>query len=81
LRQCAVRSINPMSAAFAEVGDIKRRLVSVGRYTLRGVSHPRELFTIDPDSQNGSWLILPNNRYVVHDSKFCRRWQRWVILD
>jgi adenylate cyclase len=39
-----------MSAAFANVGDIKRRLVSVGRYALRGVSHPQELFTIDPDS-------------------------------
>ena len=39
-----------MSAAFADVGDIKRRLVSVGRYALRGVSHPQELFAIDPDS-------------------------------
>lgn len=38
------------SAAFAEVDDIKRRLVSVGRYALRGVLHPQELFTIDPDS-------------------------------
>ena len=39
-----------LSAAFAEVDDIKRRLVSVGRYALRGVQHPQELFTIDPDS-------------------------------
>jgi adenylate cyclase len=39
-----------ISAAFADVRDIKRRLVSVGRYALRGVSHPQELFTIDPDS-------------------------------
>jgi adenylate cyclase len=39
-----------MSAAFAEVGDMKRRLVSVGRYALRGVAHPQELFTIDPGS-------------------------------
>lgn len=39
-----------MSSAFAEVGDIKRRLVSVGRYALRGVAHPQELFTIDPDA-------------------------------
>jgi adenylate cyclase len=39
-----------ISAAFAEVGNIKRRLVSVGRYALRGVSHPQELFTIDPES-------------------------------
>src|SRR5262249_51280798 len=39
-----------MSAAFADVGDIKRRLVSVGRYALRGVSHPQELFTIVPEA-------------------------------
>jgi adenylate cyclase len=37
-----------ISAAFARVGDIKRRLVSVGRYALRGVSQPQELFTLDP---------------------------------
>jgi adenylate cyclase len=37
-----------MSATFA-VDAIKRRLVSVGRYALRGVSHPQELFTLDPD--------------------------------
>ena len=36
-----------VSAAFAEVGDIKSRLVSVGRFALRGVSHPQELFTLD----------------------------------
>jgi adenylate cyclase len=36
------------SAAFADVGDMKQRLVSVGRYALRGVSQPQELFTIDP---------------------------------
>jgi adenylate cyclase len=39
-----------MSAAFADVGDIKRRLVSVGRYALRGVAHPQELFTLDADA-------------------------------
>src|SRR6266536_4279806 len=39
-----------MSAAFADVRDIKRRLVSVGRYALRGVAHPQELFTLDPDA-------------------------------
>jgi adenylate cyclase len=39
-----------MSAAFANVGDIKSRLVSVGRYALRGVSHPQELFTLNPDT-------------------------------
>jgi adenylate cyclase len=39
-----------ISAAFAGVGDMKRRLISVGRYALRGVTHPQELFTLDPDS-------------------------------
>jgi adenylate cyclase len=39
-----------MSAAFADVGDIRRRLISVGRYALRGVSHPQELFTLDPEA-------------------------------
>jgi adenylate cyclase len=37
-----------LSAAFADVGAMKNRLVSVGRYALRGVSQPQELFTIDP---------------------------------
>ena len=39
-----------MSSAFSDVGDIKRRLVSVGRYALRGVTHPQELFTLNPDT-------------------------------
>ena len=39
-----------MSSAFASVEGIKRRLVSVGRYALRGVAHPQELFTFDPDA-------------------------------
>jgi adenylate cyclase len=39
-----------VSAAFAAVDDMKRRLLSVGRYALRGVSHPQELFTIDPEA-------------------------------
>lgn len=38
-----------MSAAFAEVGNLKQRVVSVGRYALRGVTHAQELFTLDPD--------------------------------
>jgi adenylate cyclase len=37
-----------ISQAFAEVANLKFRLVSVGRYALRGVSQPQELFTIDP---------------------------------
>ena len=43
-----------LSSAFAEVGDIKRRLVSVGRYALRGVAQPQELFTLDPDAPRGA---------------------------
>jgi adenylate cyclase len=39
-----------MSSAFADVGDIKRHLVSVGRYALRGVAHAQELFTLDPNA-------------------------------
>lgn len=38
-----------VSSTFAEVGNIKNRLVSVGRYALRGVSKPQELFALDPD--------------------------------
>jgi len=39
-----------ISSAFADVGGIKRRLVSVGRYALRGVSQPQELFTLVHDA-------------------------------
>jgi adenylate cyclase len=39
-----------ISTAFAEVGNIRRRLVSVGRYALRGVSHPQELFTLNSEA-------------------------------
>ena len=38
-----------VSAAFADVGDNRSRLVSVGRYALRGVGRPQELFTLDPE--------------------------------
>jgi adenylate cyclase len=38
-----------VSAAFAEIGNNKARLVSVGRYALRGVSGAQELFTLDPN--------------------------------
>ena len=37
-----------MSKAFADVDDIRKKLVSVGRYALRGVAAPQELFTLDP---------------------------------
>ena len=36
------------SSAFASVNALRRRLVSVGRYALRGVSHAQELFALDP---------------------------------
>ncbi len=38
-----------LSASFAAAaGSAKSKFVSVGRYALRGVSHPQELFTLDP---------------------------------
>ena len=37
------------SSAFAAAAvDARSRLVSLGRYALRGVRRPEELFTIDP---------------------------------
>ena len=40
-----------LSSAFAEAaGPSRRRLVSVGRYALRGVSRPQELFTLDVEA-------------------------------
>jgi adenylate cyclase len=36
-----------VSEAFANVGRMRSRLVSVGRYALRGVAQPQELFTLD----------------------------------
>jgi adenylate cyclase len=39
-----------VSASFAADSGMKRRLLSVGRYALRGVSNPQELFTIDPEA-------------------------------
>ena len=39
-----------LSSAFAEAaGESRRRLVSVGRYALRGVQRPQELYTLDPE--------------------------------
>jgi adenylate cyclase len=41
-----------LSSAFAEgIGEERDRLVSVGRYALRGVGRPQELFTLDPRRQ------------------------------
>ena len=38
-----------VSTAFAEAsGQARRRLVSVGRYAMKGVAQPQELFTLDP---------------------------------
>jgi adenylate cyclase len=40
-----------VSSAFAEAsGHARGRLVSLGRYALRGVRRPEELFTLDPES-------------------------------
>jgi adenylate cyclase len=38
-----------VSSAFAEAaGDARSRLVSLGRYAMKGVGRPQELFTLDP---------------------------------
>jgi adenylate cyclase len=37
-----------LSEMFAKVSGIRDRFVSVGRYALRGVARPTELFTLDP---------------------------------
>ena len=38
-----------LSAAFAAAaGSAKSQFVSVGRYALRGVGRPQDLFTLDP---------------------------------
>ena len=40
-----------VSSAFAEAaGPARHRLISLGRYALRGVRRPQELFTIDPEA-------------------------------
>jgi adenylate cyclase len=38
-----------VSEAFASVDGMRSRLVSVGRYALRGVAQPQELFTLHPE--------------------------------
>jgi adenylate cyclase len=42
-----------VSAPFANVAGIPRRLVSVGRYALRGVSHPRSCLRLIPKCECG----------------------------
>jgi adenylate cyclase len=40
-----------VSWAFAEAaGDARSRLVSLGRYAMKGVARPQELFTLDPEA-------------------------------
>jgi adenylate cyclase len=41
-----------ISSTFAELlpAEERARLVSVGRFALRGVSHAKELFTLDPQT-------------------------------
>ncbi|MBX9702027.1 MAG: adenylate/guanylate cyclase domain-containing protein [Acetobacteraceae bacterium] len=43
------------SSAFAGLSEpARRRLVSLGRYALRGVRRPQELFTVDPETARGA---------------------------
>jgi adenylate cyclase len=40
-----------VSSAFAhDSGAARTRLVSLGRYALKGVRRPEELFTLEPDA-------------------------------
>jgi adenylate cyclase len=40
-----------VSSAFADAaGDARIRLVSLGRYAMKGVARPQELFTLDPEA-------------------------------
>jgi adenylate cyclase len=40
-----------VSSAFADAaGDARARLVSLGRYAMKGVARPQELFTLDPEA-------------------------------
>jgi adenylate cyclase len=44
-----------VSSAFADAaGDARQRLVSLGRYAMKGVARPQELFTLDPDRFAGT---------------------------
>jgi len=43
-----------VSSAFADAaGEARSRLVSLGRYAMKGVGRPQELFTLDPDAYAG----------------------------
>ena len=60
-----------LSADFADAvgSEMRRRLVSVGRYALRGVAQPLELFTPEPDFEipqprRGKELRVPHGRPV-----------------
>jgi adenylate cyclase len=45
-----------VSSAFeSAVGGSRSRLVSVGRYALRGVGRPQDLFTLDPEVPDGEF--------------------------
>jgi hypothetical protein len=43
-----------VSKAFADVEGMRGRLVSVGRYALRGLAEPQELFTLDYRQADGA---------------------------
>lgn len=52
-----------LSSAFAAAApDCRDRLISVGRYLLRGVGRPQELFTLDPDGPPPAAGTQPDGR-------------------
>ncbi len=48
-----------ISAAFAELApELSHRLVSLGRYMLKGVGRPQEMFTLDPETERSSSFAI-----------------------
>jgi adenylate cyclase len=50
-----------VSQAFANVDGMRGRLMSVGRYALRGVAQPQELFALDASAQLGADIKIPSS--------------------
>jgi adenylate cyclase len=53
------RLVASAASAAAAGPATRRRLVSLGRYALRGVRRPQELFTLDPEALSGEGAAAP----------------------
>lgn len=66
-----------LSSAFASaVGKADNRLVSVGRYALRGVGQPQHLFTLDQGAGGLQGLTVPSCLIVKLWESDCRKHDR-----